>query len=147
MWGGVNHFPVLSFSVDFAFLSVFCYHHPTPKCQALYSRTMVIVLCCINPISLSSSFKAMKTVFCCPCELLSKMRSFGNGFKPDVMWTKSCVQFSSPLEKHFTVTPYISGKIFQTWPDLRERTFLTILWDFGKRDKKQVIWLVFKYHR
>lgn len=60
---------------------------------------MVIASCCVNLICLSSSFKAIKMVFCCPCELLSKMRSFGHGFKPDAMFT-----FSSPSHTHFTVT-------------------------------------------
>lgn len=126
--------------LQFLFSSV-TFHLPLPQLSHIRFQTLVTVSCCVNPICLPSLFKTIKAVFYFPNKLLGKMRSFGNGIKSNVMWKTSCVQFRCPLGTHFTVTPFISGNLLQTYPDLRERTFLSILWGFGKRDQKQVMWL------
>lgn len=116
-WGEGNCLIALSFSEDFAILIFFCYLSPAlPQLLRIRFRTLVTVLFCVNPICLPSLFKTAKTVFYFPNKLLGKMRSFGNGIKSNVIWKKWCVQFRCPLGgTHFTVTPFISGNLLQTY--------------------------------
>lgn len=117
-----------------------------PQMSSIRFQNLVTALCCVNSTFLSSLCKTKSKGFCLPSELISKMISFGymisfwlkvksNGEK------KSCIQFISPLDLCYSIKGNVSGNVLQSYPHLREGRFLSILWGFGKRDQKQVMWL------